>query len=201
MLPEDAVRTAPRICPLCEATCGLTLTIEGTKVIGARGDREDVFSRGFICPKGAAFGELDADPDRLRVPLVRRDGELREAGWDEAFEAIAARVRPLIEEYGPQSVGVVFGNPNVHTMAGALYPSLLLRALGTRNLFTAGTLDQMPKHVSSGLLFGDPLAIPVPDLDRTDHLLLLGANPLETARASLVGQPLVLGAGLLFGII
>lgn len=173
-------RTALRICPLCEATCGLTLTIEGATVTGARGDRDDVFSRGFICPKGAAFGGLDADPDRLRSPLVRRDGRLREATWEEAYEAIAAAVPALVREYGPQSVGVVLGNPNVHTMAGQLYPPLLLKTLGTRNLFTASTLDQMPKHVSSGLLFGDPFAIPVPDLDRTDFLLLLGANPVES---------------------
>ncbi|WP_327167858.1 molybdopterin oxidoreductase family protein [Streptomyces subrutilus] len=172
--------TALRICPLCEATCGLTLTIEGSAVTGARGDREDVFSRGFVCPKGAAFGELDADPDRLRTPLVRRDGRLREVGWEEAYDAVAAAVPALVREHGPQSVGVVLGNPNVHTMAGALYPPLLLKALGTRNLFTASTLDQMPKHVSSGLLFGDPFAIPVPDLDRTDFLLLLGANPVES---------------------
>ena len=147
------------------------------------GSPTDVFSKGFICPKGASFGELDADPDRLRAPLVRRggrDGELEEASWQEAFDLIAARLRPLVEEHGPRSVGVVLGNPNVHTMAGALYPTALLGALRTRNLFTASTLDQMPKHVSSGLLFGDPFAIPVPDLDRTDHLLLLGANPLES---------------------
>ncbi|MFJ2772264.1 molybdopterin-dependent oxidoreductase [Streptomyces sp. NPDC087300] len=173
-------RTALRICPLCEATCGLTLTVEGSRVTGARGDRDDVFSRGFICPKGASFGEADADPDRLRAPLVRKDGRLQEVGWDEAFDVVAARLRPLIEEHGPNAVGVVLGNPNVHTMAGALYPPVLLGALGTRNLFTASTVDQMPKHVSSGLLFGDALAIPVPDLDRTGHLLLLGANPLES---------------------
>ncbi|MFD9354964.1 molybdopterin oxidoreductase family protein [Streptomyces sp. NPDC060031] len=173
-------RTALRICPLCEATCGLTLTIEGTTVTGARGDRDDVFSQGFICPKGAAFGALDSDPDRLRTPLVRRDGRLREATWEEAYDAIAAAVPSLVREHGAQAVGVVLGNPNVHTMAGHLYPPLLLKALGTRNLFTASTLDQMPKHVSSGLLFGDPFAIPVPDLDRTDFLLLLGANPVES---------------------
>ncbi|MEG9548630.1 MULTISPECIES: molybdopterin-dependent oxidoreductase [Streptomyces griseus group] len=174
-------RTAPRICPLCEATCGLTLTIEGTTVTGARGDRDDIFSKGFICPKGASFGGLDADPDRLRVPLVRGDdGELREATWGEAFDRIAARIPDLVTADGPQAVGVVLGNPNVHTMAGSLYPPLLLAALRTRNVFTASTLDQMPKHVSSGLLFGDAHAIPVPDLDRTGHLLLIGANPLES---------------------
>lgn len=175
-----ATRTALRICPLCEATCGLTLTIEGTRVTRARGDRDDIFSKGFICPKGASFGELDADPDRLRAPLVRKNGELQETSWEEAFEVVAARIRPLIEEHGPNAVGVLLGNPNVHTMAGALYPPVLLSLLRTRNLFTASTLDQMPKHVSSGLLFGDPVAIPVPDLDRTDHLLLLGANPFDS---------------------
>ncbi|MFI6854849.1 molybdopterin oxidoreductase family protein [Streptomyces sp. NPDC050416] len=173
-------RTALRICPLCEATCGLTLTIEGTRVTHARGDRDDVFSKGFICPKGASFGAVDADPDRLRTPLVRRDGELCEATWEEAFEAVAAGIRPVVERYGPNSVGVVLGNPNVHTMAGALYPAVLLAGLGTRSVFTASTVDQMPKHVSSGLLFGDANAIPVPDLDHTDHLLLIGANPLES---------------------
>ncbi|MFJ7076704.1 molybdopterin oxidoreductase family protein [Streptomyces sp. NPDC098781] len=173
-------RTALRICPLCEATCGLTLTIEGTEVTGARGDRDDVFSKGFICPKGASFGAVDGDPDRLRTPLVRKDGELCEATWEEAFDAIAAGIRPVVERYGPNSVGVVLGNPNVHTVAGALYPPLLLAGLGTRSVFTASTVDQMPKHVSSGLLYGDALAIPVPDLDHTDHLLLLGANPMES---------------------
>ncbi|MFE1323874.1 molybdopterin oxidoreductase family protein [Streptomyces sp. NPDC058735] len=173
-------RTALRICPLCEATCGLTLTIEGSRVTHARGDRDDVFSQGFVCPKGAAFGAVDSDPDRLRTPLVRRDGELREATWEEAFDAVAAGIRPIVERHGPHVVGVVLGNPNVHTMAGALYPPLLLAGLGTRSLFTASTVDQMPKHVSSGLLYGDANAIPVPDLDRTDHLLLIGANPLES---------------------
>ncbi|MEV5956379.1 molybdopterin oxidoreductase family protein [Streptomyces sp. NPDC051987] len=173
-------RTALRVCPLCEATCGLTLTIEGTRVTGARGDREDVFSKGFICPKGASFGAVDADPDRLRAPLVRRDGELREATWAEAFDTVAAGVRAVVERYGAHSVGVVLGNPNVHTVAGGLYPQLLIGALGTRSVFTASTVDQMPKHVSSGLLFGDANAIPVPDLDHTDHLLLIGANPLES---------------------
>ncbi|MFD0025402.1 molybdopterin oxidoreductase family protein [Streptomyces sp. NPDC058382] len=176
----SSTRTALRVCPLCEATCGLSLTIEGTAVTGARGDRDDVFSHGFICPKGASIGGLDADPDRLRTPLVRKDGVLTETSWSEAFDTIARALPAVTQEHGPHSVGVVLGNPNVHTMAGALYPSALLAALRTRALFTASTLDQMPKHVSSGLLFGDPNTIAVPDLDRTGHLLLLGANPLES---------------------
>ncbi|WP_263171564.1 molybdopterin-dependent oxidoreductase [Streptomyces sp. SCSIO ZS0520] len=176
----SAPRTVLRVCPLCEATCGLRLTVQDGRLTGARGDAEDVFSKGFICPKGAALPQADADPDRLSAPLLRKDGELREVSWEEAFDAVAARLRPLIEEHGPAALGIVLGNPNVHTVAGALYPPLLSTVTGTRGLFTASTVDQMPKHVSSGLLFGDAFAIPVPDLDRTDHLLLLGANPMES---------------------
>ncbi|NEA71328.1 molybdopterin-dependent oxidoreductase [Streptomyces sp. SID13588] len=171
-------RTALRICPLCEATCGLTLTLDGDTVTSARGDRDDVFSAGFICPKGATFGALDADPDRLSRPLVRRDGRLVETGWAEAFAAVAAGLGAVTAADGLGAVGVVLGNPNVHTVAGGLYPAQIVGALRSRNIFSASTLDQMPKHVACGYLFGDPNAIPVPDLDRTDHLLIIGANPL-----------------------
>ncbi len=171
-------RTALRICPLCEATCGLTLTIEDGRVTGARGDRDDVFSAGFICPKGASFAELDNDPDRLAQPMVRRDGVLTEATWEEAFAVVADRLGEVIREHGGASVGVYLGNPNAHTVAGSLYPPLLIRGLGTHQVFSASTLDQMPKHVALGYMFGSPIAFTVPDLDRTDYLVIIGANPL-----------------------
>jgi anaerobic selenocysteine-containing dehydrogenase len=170
--------TALRICPLCEATCGLTLTISDGSVTGARGDREDVFSHGFICPKGASFGELDNDPDRLTRPLVRRDGELTEATWDEAYAVVAERLGAVINDHGSTSVGVYLGNPNAHTIAGSLYGPLIIRALKTRHAYSASTLDQMPKHVALGYMFGSPAAFTVPDLDRTDYLVIIGANPL-----------------------
>lgn len=173
-------RTAYRTCPLCEAACGLELTVSDDRVVSARGDREHVFSHGFVCPKGATFGQLADDPDRLRRPLVRRDGEHVQVGWDEAFEAVSAGLRPVLETYGPHAVALYLGNPNVHTMAGGLYVSPLVKALGTRNVFSASTVDQMPKHVACGYLYGSPLAIPVPDLDRADFLLMLGANPWES---------------------
>ena len=173
-------RTAYRTCPLCEAACGLELTVHGDRIRSARGDRAHVFSHGFMCPKGATFGELAADPDRLRRPLVRRGGGHQEVSWEEAFRAVEAGLRPVAERYGPQAVALYLGNPNVHTMAGGLYLGPLLRAIGTRNVFSASTVDQMPKHVSCGYLYGNPLAIPVPDVDRTDLLLILGANPWES---------------------
>jgi anaerobic selenocysteine-containing dehydrogenase len=170
--------TALRICPLCEATCGLVLSIDDGRISGARGDRDDVFSHGFICPKGASFAELDNDPDRLIQPMVRRDGELVETTWEDAFAALAEGLGRVIADTGGSSVGVYLGNPNAHTIAGALYGPAVIRALGTRAIFSASTLDQMPKHIACGYLYGNPLAFTVPDLDRTDYLVIIGANPL-----------------------
>lgn len=155
----------------------MVLTIDRGQVTGARGDRDDVFSHGYICPKGASFAELDNDPDRLRAPLVRRDGELVEVGWDEALRVAADGLNRAQAAPGA-SVGVYLGNPNAHTVAGGLYAPQLVRALKTRQVFSASTLDQMPKHVACGYLFGNPLAFTIPDLDRTDHLIIIGANPL-----------------------
>jgi anaerobic selenocysteine-containing dehydrogenase len=178
-------RTAFRTCPLCEALCGLELTLDDTgAVTRVRGDAQDPFSKGFICPKGATLGSLDGDPDRLAEPLV--NGET--TGWDEAFEAVRRGLAGVIERHGRDAVAVYIGNPTAHSIAGPLYVAAIVKALGTRNLFTASTADQMPKHVSCGHMFGDPLAIPVPDLDRTDHLLMLGANPLES-NGSLASAP------------
>lgn len=170
-------RTVYRTCSLCEATCGLAIDVEGDRITRVRGDADDVFSRGFVCPKGAQIGALHDDPDRLRRPLVRRGGELVEASWDEAFSAVERGLLPVLERCGRNAVAVYLGNPNAHGLAGAFYVRPLLKALGTKNVFSASTVDQMPKHVSSGLMFGSPLTIAVPDLDRTDHLLMLGANP------------------------
>ncbi|GGQ44845.1 dehydrogenase [Couchioplanes caeruleus subsp. azureus] len=180
LVTDDTTRTAYRTCPLCEAACGLELTVTGDRIVSARGDRRHVFSGGFICPKGATLGQLTADPDRLRRPLVRRGDRHEEVGWDEAFAAVEAGLRPVLDRHGPDAVALYLGNPNVHTMAGSLYVSPLLRAVGSRNIFTASTVDQMPKHVACGYLYGSPLAIPVPDVDRTDLLLMLGANPWES---------------------
>ncbi|MGF0314472.1 molybdopterin-dependent oxidoreductase [Nocardia fluminea] len=173
MAPRSLLRT----CPLCEAVCGLTVTLDDAdQVLSVRGDRDDPFSKGFLCPKGASFGKLDGDPDLVTTPLIRDGAGFRAAGWDEAFDLIAAAFAEI-----PQgSAAVYLGNPNAHTVAGALYLPVLIRALSTRHVYTASSADQMPKQVAAGLMFGDPLTVPVPDLDRTDFLLMLGANPLES---------------------
>jgi anaerobic selenocysteine-containing dehydrogenase len=176
----DDVRLAYTTCPLCEATCGLELTLSGDQIVGVRGDADDVFSHGYICPKGAALGQLEADPDRLRAPLVRRNGSLEPASWAEAFAAVDAGLSRVIQTYGRDAVALYLGNPNVHSFAGGLYAGPLRKALGSRNVYTASTLDQMPKHVACGYLYGNPLAIPVPDVDRTDYLIVLGADPYSS---------------------
>ena len=150
---------------------------KGDDITRIRGDRDDVFSHGFICPKGSTLKQLHDDPDRVRTPLVRRNGELQPATWREAFEEIERRLLPLLEEHGRDAVAVYLGNPTVHNIAGLLYGRLVLKALGTSNLFSASTVDQRPKEISSGLMFGAQLTVPVPDIDRTDYLLILGANP------------------------
>ncbi|MBC7973567.1 MAG: molybdopterin-dependent oxidoreductase, partial [Myxococcales bacterium] len=172
------VTIAHRICPFCEACCGLEVGVEDGKVVSVRGHEADVHSAGFICPKGAALKDLHEDPDRLRAPLVKRDGVHVEATWDEAFAEIDRRLAPILETHGRDAAGVVFGNPSAHKIGLLLYTARLARALGTKNVFSASTLDQMPKQLSAGLMFGHWLSIPIPDLARTDLLVVIGANPL-----------------------
>src|SRR5215210_6010315 len=177
-----------RTCPFCEATCGLEIETEGRDVVSVRGDADDVFSRGFICPKAYGVKQLHEDPDRLTTPLVRRDGELVEASWDEAFEEIDRRLSPIIAEHGKNAVAVYLGNPNAHNLSAITHGPAWLRVLGTQNLYSASTVDQMPKQVSSGHMFGTMLSVPVPDVDRCEHLSMLGANPL-VSNGSLLTAP------------
>ncbi|MGH7788159.1 MAG: molybdopterin oxidoreductase family protein [Candidatus Binatia bacterium] len=179
-------------CPLCEATCGLEIRTRGREVVGIRGDDADVFSHGFICPKGYAVKELDADPDRLRTPLIKRNGRFEPATWDEAFAVIDERLSPILREHGRDALAVYLGNPSAHNMALLVYNQVLLRALGSKNIYSASTVDQMPKQVSVGLMFGTVLSVPVPDLDRTDYLLILGADPF-VSNGSLMTAPDVPG--------
>ena len=171
---------AHRICPLCEACCGLDVQVDNGKVIAIRGQKTDVFSAGYLCPKGVALKDLHEDPDRLRTPLIKRDGKFVEATWDEAFAEIDRRLTAVRTQHGPHSVAVSAGNPSGHKFGLILYFGRLLKALGTRNVFSASTLDQMPKQLSSGLMFGAWLSIPVPDIERCDYLLILGANPMAS---------------------
>ena len=169
-----------RICPLCEACCGLEIKTDAGKVVSIRGHEADVLSRGYICPKAVALKDLHEDPDRLRTPRIKRNGVHVEATWEEAFAEIEARLPPLISAHGRHATSVAVGNPSAHKIGLLTYFGKLARALGTRNVFSASTLDQMPKQLASGLMFGHWLSIALPDIDRTELLLVIGANPLAS---------------------
>ena len=176
----NGTRTAFRVCPLCEAGCGLEITLEGERVKRIRGDRDDVFSHGYICPKGSTLKQLHEDPDWLRQPMVRRDGELVPVTWDEAFAEVERLLLPVLEAHGRDAAAIYLGNPSAHSIGAQLFARPLIRALGTTNVFSASTVDQRPKEIASGLMFGGGLTVPVPDVDRTDYLLMLGANPFAS---------------------
>ncbi|TNE47671.1 MAG: molybdopterin oxidoreductase family protein [Deltaproteobacteria bacterium] len=180
-MPSSASTTTTfRTCPLCEATCGLKLTLEEGKVTRVEGDPDDVFSQGFLCPKGAVLHHLHNDPDWLRAPQIREGSTWREASWEEAWARVEEGFAPFLSSSNRNAIALYLGNPNVHNFSNSIYMRPLIKTLRSRNLFTASTVDQIPKHVSSGLMFGHPRIIPVPDLDRTDYLLILGANPMAS---------------------
>src|SRR3954464_9815468 len=178
-----------RTCPFCEATCGLEVKVEGDQVLSVKGDKEDVFSHGFICPKATGLKSLQEDPNRLTQPMRKRpDGTHEPISWDEAFAEIETRLMPLLDEHGRDACAVYLGNPGAHSLATLLAGRVWLRALGSKNLYSASTVDQMPKQISAGLMFGTILSIPIPDVDRTDHFMILGANPLAS-NGSLMTAP------------
>jgi len=177
---DEGEVTVARTCPLCEAGCGLSVTVRDGAVARIRGDLLDVFSKGYLCPKGSTLKQLHEDPDRLRQPLVRRDGRLVPVSWAEAWQAVAEGLGRVIDEHGRAAVGAYVGNPNAHNLGALLYNRVFLRALGSPNVFSASTVDQRPKEIATGLMFGNVLTTPVPDIDRTDHLLILGANPFAS---------------------
>ncbi|HEY5927711.1 MAG TPA: molybdopterin oxidoreductase family protein [Kofleriaceae bacterium] len=169
-----------RSCPLCEATCGVAIEVDGDRVVSVRGDDADPFSKGYICPKGTALADLHHDPDRLRTPM-RRDGDTwSPLGWTEALDLVASRLREIRDQHGPDAIGVYQGNPTAHNLGLLTYGQLALRTLGTKNMYSATSLDQLPHMLAALQMFGHQLLMPVPDVDRTDLFICLGANPLAS---------------------
>jgi anaerobic selenocysteine-containing dehydrogenase len=173
-------RTHFRTCNLCEAMCGIAISLEDNKITSIKGDADDPFSRGHICPKAIALQDLYEDPDRIRQPMQKVDGEWQPLSWDDALDKVAARIATLQAEHGSDALGVYLGNPNVHNTGAMLMSGGVLRALKTKNKFSATSVDQLPHHIVSWKLFGHQLRIPVPDIDNTDHFLIFGANPLAS---------------------
>jgi anaerobic selenocysteine-containing dehydrogenase len=177
-----------RTCNLCEAMCGIAVEHEGGRVLAIRGDKDDPFSRGHICPKAVALQDVHEDPDRLRRPLRRRGRDWEEVGWEEALQEAAERLAAIQKAHGRSAAAVYLGNPTVHNHGSTLFSLLFLKALGSRSRFSATSVDQLPHMLASLLMFGHQLLLPVPDVDRTDFMLILGANPVAS-NGSLMTAP------------
>lgn len=175
-----------RNCNLCEAICGIEISVEETPDLSSgtaeprltiRGDKDDPFSRGYICPKALALQDFHFDRDRLRHPVRRTATGWQRISWDEAFDEVASNLKRIYAQYGRNSTATYLGNPTVHNYGAILFAPGFLRSLHTRNRFSATSVDQLAHHLAAFLMFGHQLLLPVPDLDRTNLFLMLGANP------------------------
>ena len=166
-----------RSCNICEAICGIEITVDGERHLDIRGDKDDPFSRGYICPKAVALQDIHYDKDRLKYPVRRSPQGWQRISWTEAFDEVAQNLKRVQAKYGRSSVATYLGNPNVHNYGALLFAPGFIRSLHTRNRFSATSVDQLAHHFSSYLMFGHQLLVPVPDLDRTKFFLILGANP------------------------
>jgi anaerobic selenocysteine-containing dehydrogenase len=166
-----------RSCNLCEAICGIEITAQDGQRLDIRGDKDDPFSRGYICPKAVALQDIYYDKDRLKYPVRRTAEGWQRIGWDEAFDEVAQNLKRIKAKYGRNSIATYLGNPTVHNYGALLFAPGFLRSLRTRNKFSATSVDQLAHHVSAYLMFGHQLLLPVPDLERTRFFLILGANP------------------------
>ncbi|HZB67676.1 MAG TPA: molybdopterin-dependent oxidoreductase, partial [Ornithinibacter sp.] len=177
-LPGTAVRHIT--CTLCEAMCGLEVRLDHGAVASIRGHEADPLSRGHICPKAFALQDVQEDPDRLRRPVVRTGRGWREASWAEAISLAATKLVDVQREHGDDALAVYLGNPTVHSLGALTHQPPLVRLLRTRNRFSATSVDQLPHQVTAWALYGHQFLLPVPDIDRTDLLVLVGHNPMAS---------------------
>lgn len=177
-----------RTCSICEAICGIEITVETDQRLTIRGDKDDPFSRGYICPKAVALQDIHYDKDRLKHAVRRTDNGWQRIGWDEAFDEVAQNLKRIQKKHGRNSVATYLGNPTVHNYGALLFAPAFLRSLRTRNKFSATSVDQLAHHLASYLMFGHQLLLPVPDLERTKFFLILGANP-AVSNGSLMTAP------------
>ena len=166
-----------RNCNLCEAICGIEISVQADQRLDIRGDKDDPLSRGYICPKAVALQDIHYDKDRLKHPIRRTPHGWQRIGWDEAFDEVAENLKRINAKYGRNSIATYLGNPTVHNYGALLFAPGFIRSLHTRNRFSATSVDQLAHHLSAYLMFGHQLLLPVPDLDRTNFFLILGANP------------------------
>jgi anaerobic selenocysteine-containing dehydrogenase len=175
-----SARVHKRACHLCEAICGLDITVDSGEITTIKGDKDDPLSRGHICPKAIALKDLHGDPDRLRAPVKRTGGGWEQIGWEEAFELVATGLLDSRRAHGDDSMGVYAGNPSVHNYGMMTHAQQALGHLRTHNRFSATSVDQLPHHLVGLWMYGHQFLIPIPDIDHTDYFLMLGANPIAS---------------------
>lgn len=172
------VKTHHRVCNLCEATCGIVIQTKGNEILSIKGDEKDPFSRGHICPKAVALKDLYEDPDRIRKPMRKTSSGWEEISWEKAYDAVEKGLKAVQKKYGNDAVATYQGNPNVHNLGLMMLGGAFVRQLKTKSRFTATSADQLPHHLAAAIMFGHPLLVPIPDIDRTDYMLILGGNPV-----------------------
>jgi len=170
-------QTHYRTCNICEAMCGLAIEHRNQEILSIKGDKDDPFSKGHICPKAVALQDYYADLDRLKTPIKKTPDGWQDVSWEQAFSEVASKIRDIQGQHGKNSVGVYLGNPNAHNFGNAIFLPALFKALGSRNRFSSASADQLPHHVAANYMFGAGMVIPIPDIDRTDFLLIIGGNP------------------------
>jgi len=177
-----------RTCNLCEAMCGIEITYEGKEIHSIKGDKDDPFSEGHICPKALALGDIYKDPDRLKTPLRRTEDGWKDISWEEAFSEIGEKMGAIRSQHGNDSIGVYLGNPNAHIFGNNLFLPFFIKALNSKNRYSASSVDQLPHHFASHYMFGNGALIPIPDIDHTDYMLIIGGNPM-VSNGSLMTSP------------
>ncbi len=180
-----------RVCPFCEGMCGVEITTEAGRVKSVRPDRDNVWSRGHVCPKGTTLGEVHHDPDRLRSPMIREGNQWRKATWDEAFERCETLLHGVRERHGPEAMAAYLGNMIAKCFGVNRYTGEFLKQAGIANIFSSSTVDQQPKNLACQLMYGDMWRIPIPDLDRTDLMVIFGGNP-AASKGSIFSHPNVM---------
>ncbi|MCL4254337.1 MAG: molybdopterin-dependent oxidoreductase, partial [Anaerolineae bacterium] len=169
-----------RTCNLCEAMCGIEVHHQGDKIVAIKGDSDDPFSEGHICPKATALEDVYHDKNRLKHPVKRTENGWEEISWEQAFDEVTDNLLRIQAQHGNNAVGIYLGNPNSHNAGSILYAPALIRALKTKNRFSATSVDQLPHHFAAYFMFGHQLLVPIPDVDHTNYFLMLGANPLAS---------------------
>jgi len=182
------METHYRTCNICEALCGIAIEHEGERIVSIKGDEKDPLSRGHICPKAVALQDFYEDEDRLRFPLKKTENGFEEVSWEEAFTFTVEKIQAIQKEHGDNAVGIFIGNPNVHNVGNQIFLRPFLKALRTRSRFSASSVDQMPHHVAALHMMGHSVLTPVPDLDETNYLLVMGGNPV-ISNGSMMSSP------------